>query len=87
MSGCGSIYFFKSSSSSAVDGVGHLRDYLPLFAAQGGEVLTVEPHLAGFVGLAALEGDEDRSEVGGLRFENNRAAFDCAVRKLKEIIY
>lgn len=68
------------------DGIGHLRDYLPLFAAQGGEVLTMEPHLAEFVGLKALEGEEDRSEVGGLHFKNNRAAFDCAVDRLKIIL-
>ena len=68
------------------DGVGHLRDYLPLFAEQGGEVLTLEPHLAHFVGLSALEGEQDRSEVGGLQFESNRAAFDCAVNKLKKIL-
>ena len=68
------------------DGIGRLPEYLPLFAAQGGEVLTLEPHLAQFVGLKALEGEEDRSEVGGLSFENNRAAFDHAVMKLKEIL-
>ena len=33
----------------------------------------------------ALEGVE-RSEVGGLNFENNRAAFDHAVMKLKTIL-
>lgn len=68
------------------DGVGRLRDYLPLFAAQGGEVLTLEPHLAEFVGLSDLENDQGRSEVGGMRFKDNRAAFDCAVEKLKQII-
>ena len=68
------------------DGIGHLSEYLPLFAAQGGRVLTLEPHLAEFVGLKALEGDQDRSEVGGLKFESNRAAFDHAVTKLKEIL-
>ena len=67
------------------DGIGHLTEYLPLFAAQGCEVVTLEPHLAQFVGLKALEGVE-RSEVGGLNFENNRAAFDHAANKLKEIL-
>ena len=67
------------------DGIGCLAEYLPLFAAQGGEVLTLEPHLAQFVGLKALEGVE-RSEVGSLNFENNRAAFDHAANKLKEIL-
>ena len=68
------------------DGIGHLREFLPLFAGQGGEVLTLEPHLAEFVGLKALEGDGERSEVGGLAFESNRAAFDHAVLKLREIL-
>lgn len=68
------------------DGIGALSTYLPLFAARGCEVLTLEPHLAEFVGLKALEGEEERSEVGGLHFENNRAAFDHAVRKLKDIL-
>ena len=67
------------------DGIGHLAEYLPLFAAQGCEVVTLEPHLAQFVGLKALEGVE-RSEVGALNFENNRAAFDHAANKLKEIL-
>ena len=67
------------------DGIGCLSEYLPLYAAWGGEVLTLEPHLAQFVGLKALEGVE-RSEVGGLNFENNRAAFDHAANKLKEIL-
>ena len=67
------------------DGIGCLAEYLPLFAAQGGEVLTLEPHLAQFVGLKALEGVE-RSEVGGFNFENNRAAFDHAANNLKEIL-
>ena len=68
------------------DGIGRLRDYLPLFAKQGCTVLTLEPHLAEFVGLKALEGEQERSEVGGLNFENNRAAFDHAVTKLKGIL-
>ena len=67
------------------DGIGGLAEYLPLFAAQGCEVVTLEPHLAQFVGLKALEGVE-RSEVGALNFENNRAAFDHAANKLKEIL-
>ena len=34
----------------------------------------------------ALEGDQNRSEVGGLNFKDNRAAFDHAVMKLREIL-
>ena len=68
------------------DGIGCLREYLPLFAAQGGEVLTLEPHLGEFVGLAALEQEGARSDVGSLAFKDGRAAFDCAVSKLKDIL-
>ncbi len=68
------------------DGIGCLREYLPLFAEQGGEVLTLEPHLGEFVGLAGLEQEGARSDVGALAFKDGREAFDCAVNKLKEII-
>ncbi len=68
------------------DGVGCLREYLPLFAAQGGEVLTLEPHLGEFVGLAGLEQEGARSDVGSLAFKDGRAAFDCAVNCLKQIL-
>ncbi len=68
------------------DGIGCLREYLPLFAAQGGEVLTLEPHLGEFVGLAGLEQEGARSDVGSLAFKDGREAFDCAVNKLKEIL-
>ena len=68
------------------DGIGCLREYLPLFDARGGEVLTLEPHLGEFVGLAGLEQEGARSDVGGLAFKDGREAFDCAVNKLKEIL-
>lgn len=68
------------------DGVGCLREYLPLFAEQGGEVLTLEPHLGEFVGLSGLEQEGSRSDVGSLAFKDGRAAFDCAVNKLKDIL-
>ena len=67
-------------------GVAQLDKLLPLFVQNGGEVLTLEPHLAEFVGLKALEGDVERSEVGGLHFENNRAAFDHAVACLRAVL-
>ena len=68
------------------DGIGCLREYLPLFAEQGGEVLTLEPHLGEFVGLAGLEQEGARSDVGSLAFKDGRAAFDCAVNCLKDIL-
>ena len=70
------------------DGIGALRQYLPLLAAKAGDtVLTLEPHLADFVGLAGLEEDGDRSAVGQvMRFPDNRAAFDYAADCLRGIL-
>ncbi len=65
-------------------GIGHLQGLLPRFAASGIEVLTLEPHLKSFVGLAALEGG-DTQHVGS-SFKDNREAFDYAVNTLKNLI-
>ena len=72
-------------------GIGALREYLPLFAAMARDgknsgVLTLEPHLMEFVGLAALENPDDKSVVGGLSYPSARAAFDHATACLKDII-
>ena len=67
-------------------GCGHLAEYLPKFFAKGCNVLTLEPHLTEFVGLASLEDDDDKSKVGSISFKDGREAFDFAVNSLKEII-
>lgn len=72
-------------------GVGKLPDYLPLFAKDAADgknsgVLTLEPHLAEFVGLSALENPQDKSAVGGCHFESPRVAFDYAVASLRGIL-
>lgn len=67
------------------DGQGNLLYILEKYRKIG-EVLTVEPHLSEFVGLKGLEIPGERSMVGGNHFENNRAAFDYAVNKLKNLI-
>ena len=66
-------------------GDGHIAEILAQYKGLASNVLTLEPHLTAFVGLAALEGD-DKSEVGGLSYKNNDEAFDCAVDALKKII-
>lgn len=65
-------------------GIGRLPELLPRFAESGIEVLTLEPHLKSFVGLAALEGG-DTQHVGS-SFKDNREAFDYAVNTLKNLI-
>ncbi len=65
-------------------GIGHIAELLTRFEKGGIEVLTLEPHLAKFVGLAALEGG-DTAHVGSV-FKTNREAFDYAVNTLKTLI-
>lgn len=67
-------------------GIGHIAEYLPDFVARGCSVLTLEPHLSDFVGLADLEEEGARSNVSKLSFANNRESFDYAVNSLKSII-
>ncbi len=65
-------------------GEGHVPEIIEKFGAQGGTVLSVEPHLALFSGLSQLE-----REQRGIREElypSKRAAFDVAVNALKAIL-
>ena len=66
-------------------GDGQLAYLLKQYAAQGGEVLTLEPHLKGFKGLEALEGGE-RPKVPDGMFATGREAFDFAVASLRGVI-
>lgn len=50
-----------------------------------GEVLTVEPHLAVFEGLANLE-QEKKSKIGEYTYPDSQTAFAAAVNALKEMI-
>ena len=67
-------------------GIGHIAEYLPDFVNCGCQVLTLEPHLSNFVGLANLEEEGARSNVSKLSFANNRESFNYAVNSLKSII-
>lgn len=67
------------------DGAGNVAQLLRFFAAQGGKVLSLEPHLANFVGLASLEESDSKSAVGKLSFDSNEAAFDFAANSLKKL--
>ena len=67
-------------------GIGNVPEILRRYLAQGGKVMSLEPHLYDFVGLKALEQEGEESIVGGMRFENAEAAFDYAARTLKKIL-
>lgn len=66
-------------------GDGNIPQLLKKFKAQGGSVITLEPHLAVFSGLEALENGE-KSMVDAYAYPSQRAAFDAAVAALKSII-
>lgn len=66
-------------------GDGQLAHLLGKYAAQGGEVLTLEPHLKVFKGLDALENGE-RPKVPEGMFATGREAFDFAVAALRGVI-
>jgi len=57
-----------------------------LLSQYQGKVLTLEPHLTVFDGLAELEQDGHKSQVGGYQYPSARVAFDAAVMALKELI-
>ena len=68
------------------DGVGKIPVLLSRYARMGGGVITLEPHLTEFVGLAALEQEGEKSVVGARHFANGREAFDYATGVLKCMI-
>ena len=67
-------------------GVGNVARILSAFRAQGGDAVTIEPHLQVFSGLAGLERAGDTSVVGSYCYESNDAAFDAACAALKGIL-
>ena len=69
----------------AGQGSGHIAEILPRYAARGGEVLTLEPHLKVFKGLDKLE-DGGSIKQGTVVYETSEQAFDTAVAALKRII-
>ena len=67
-------------------GAGNVPAIVAKYAAQGGSILSLEPHLTKFVGLKALEQEGDESIVGDMNFANNEEAFDFAVNNLYKIV-
>lgn len=64
-------------------GEGNIRTILSEYE---GSLLTVEPHLAVFEGLGALEKDGGTASVDGTVFATKDEAFDFAVNALKKIL-
>ena len=69
----------------AGEGLGNLPTLLKKYIAQGGEVLTLEPHLAVFPGFEALENGVSLKE-GIVYYKDGHEAFDAAANALKKIL-
>ncbi len=68
------------------DGDGNIPQLLKKYAAKGGKLLTLEPHLFEFAGLQGLEQEGDKSDVGGMEFATAEEAFDYAANRLNTIM-
>lgn len=78
--------FADGSVVPAGKGIGNLPYILEQCKELGVEDLTIEPHLAVFAGLDALEREGQTSKVGEYAYPDADAAFDAACNALKEII-
>lgn len=66
-------------------GSGNVPLLIKKYYAQGGQVLSLEPHLYDFVGLKNLEQEGEESIVGSMSFATAEEAFDYAANTLKKI--
>lgn len=66
-------------------GNGNIPQILEKYKLQGGNVLTLEPHLSVFSGLDTLENGE-KSAVNEYAYPSQRVAFDAGVSALKLLI-
>ena len=65
-------------------GVGNVAELIRRYKAQGGDVVTLEPHLNSFVGLDQLEDGESLETK--FSYKTNDESFDAAVTALKAIM-
>ena len=66
---------------------GHIPEILADYAARGGAAVTLEPHLAEFVGLSALERAGETSRIGAVyRYPTAEAAFAAAADALRKLL-
>lgn len=67
-------------------GEGKLDIIIPDYVKSGGTDFTLEPHLTVFSGLASLEREGERSNVGNFVYASPDEAFDVASNSLKDIL-
>ena len=66
-------------------GIGNVAAIVERYVAQGGSVMTLEPHLTAFTGLDKLENGESL-KTGLTVYQNNDEAFDAATAALKALL-
>ncbi len=67
-------------------GDGNLPYIIKDFEKLGGDHLTIEPHLSLFDGLATLEREGEKSNIGNFVYSSKEEAFDEACNALKKLI-
>jgi len=67
-------------------GDGNVPYIVKEYLAQGGQAMTLEPHLKVFDGLKELEAPGEESVVGKFTYPDSDAAFDAACNALKTIL-
>ncbi len=79
--------FKDGSVVPAGKGDGQVEKILKEYLANGGECLTVEPHLTVFDALKTLEREGEKSRVGGaFTYPSSDAAFDAACQALRALL-
>ncbi len=67
-------------------GYGNIAALVKYMLAEGKTSFTLEPHLAVFEGLAGLEREGEKSNIGAFSFPDSNTAFDAAVTAFDKII-
>lgn len=67
-------------------GIGNVAKIAAAFAAQGGQAVSIEPHLTVFDGLSKLEENGDVSKIGTYVYPSADAAFDAACNAFKNLL-
>jgi sugar phosphate isomerase/epimerase len=70
----------------AGEGVGNIAYIIKEYANQGGNAITLEPHLKVFDGLKDLEQADEEIKVGIKSYATADEAFDVAVKALRGIM-
>ena len=78
--------FADGSVTPAGHGDGHLADIVRAFTEREDPHMTIEPHLMTFAGLARLEQEGQKTQMGKFVYESNDAAFDAACSALRELL-